>query len=115
MYCPTAIVYHPVDPSRTTKKYLLSWYYYNGVSLTRTAGLPNEGVFYFGVPRWLFRELLANMARWTLTFQGKQRFQYKLRFCRSVGNIVESYRLSRSKFAGAQSNSQLDKVPASRR
>jgi glycosyltransferase involved in cell wall biosynthesis len=115
MYCPTAIVYHPVDPSRTTKKYLLSWYYYNGVSLTRTAGLPNEGIFYFGVPRWLFRELLANMARWTLTFQGKQRFQHKLRFCRSVGNIVESYRLSRSKLAGVQSNSQLDKIPALRR
>jgi len=100
VYCPTAIVYHPVDPNRATKKYFLFWYYYNGVSLTRTAGLPNEGVFYFGVPRWLFRQLLANLARWIFTFAGKQRFQYKLRFCRSVGNIVESYRLSRSKIAG---------------
>ena len=60
VYCPTAIVYHPVDPKRTTKKYFLDWYYYNGVSLTRMAGLPDFGVFYFGAPRWLYRELLVN-------------------------------------------------------
>jgi GT2 family glycosyltransferase len=93
VYCPEAIVYHPVDPARTTKKYFLSWYYYNGVSLTRTIGLPNEGIFWFGVPRYLYRELLTNFAKWILTLRGKPRFQRKLRAYRSVGNIVESYRL----------------------
>ncbi len=96
MYCPTAIVYHPVDPARATKSYFLSWYYHNGVSLTRTAGLPKEGIFWFGVPRWLYRELLANLAKWMLTLQGNRRFHHKLRTFRSVGNIVESWRLSRS-------------------
>jgi len=95
VYNPAAVIYHPVDPKRTTKKYFLSWYYYNGVSLTRTAGLPQVGTFYFGVPRWLFREFLTNLGRWLLTFDGKRRFQQKLRVCRSAGNIVESYRLSR--------------------
>lgn len=115
VYSPTAIVFHPVDPSRATKKYFLSWYFYNGVSLTRTAGLPKEGIFYFGVPRWLVRELLGNLARWIFTFSGKRRFKNKLRFCGSVGNIVESYRLSRSKFARSQSDDQLGKIPALRR
>lgn len=95
-YCPTAIVYHPVDPDRTTKRYFLSWYYYNGISLTRTAGLPREGIFWFGVPRWLYRELLANFAKWVLTLQGNRRFSHKLSTYRSLGNIVESYRLSHS-------------------
>jgi glycosyltransferase involved in cell wall biosynthesis len=26
VYCPDAIIYHPVDPKRTTKGYFLSWY-----------------------------------------------------------------------------------------
>ena len=94
IYCPAAIVCHPVDPNRTTKKYFLSWYYYNGVSLTRTAGLPEEGVFWFGVPRWLYRELLSNFAKWMLTLPGNGRFDYKLNTYRSIGNVVESYRLS---------------------
>lgn len=115
LYCPTAIVYHPVDPSRATKRYFLSWYYYNGVSLTRTAGLPKEGIFYFGVPRWLFPQALANLGRWIFTFDGKQRFQYKLRFCRSVGNIVECFRLSRLKLRGSLPEDELERAPALRR
>jgi glucosyl-dolichyl phosphate glucuronosyltransferase len=94
VYCPAAIVYHPVDPNRTTKRYFLSWYYYNGISLTRTAGLPGEGIFWFGVPRWLYRELLTNFAKWMLTFRRNLRFNYKLSTYRSVGNVVESFRLS---------------------
>ena len=100
MYCPDAIVYHPVHPQRTTKKYFLDWYYFNGVSLTRTAGLPDFGVFYFGVPRWLYRELVANCAQWMFSFDKNRRFNHKLRTYRSLGNIVESHRLSRLK-AGA--------------
>jgi glycosyltransferase involved in cell wall biosynthesis len=106
VYCPTAIVYHPVDPNRTTKKYFLSWYYYNGVSLTRTAGLPSEGIFWFGAPRWLYRELLTNFAKWMLTLPGNRRFHRKLRAYRSVGNIVESYRLSHAE----ASNRALNKA-----
>jgi len=99
IYCNDAIVYHPVDPKRITKKYFLNWYYYNGVSLTRTAGLPDFGVFYLGVPRWLYRELGSNLARWMFTIDKKLRFQSKLRTYRSVGSIVESNRLSRVKKA----------------
>jgi glucosyl-dolichyl phosphate glucuronosyltransferase len=97
MYSPSAIIYHPVDPQRATKEYFLSWYYYNGRSLTRTAGLPDEGVFYFGVPRWLYRELLSNAARWIFCLDGTRRFHHRLTTYRSVGNMMESHRLSRLK------------------
>lgn len=94
VYCPAAIVYHPVDPRRTTKKFFRSWYYYDGVSMTRTEGLPSEGKFWFGVPRWLVRELLNNFAKWMFTLPGNRRFHRKLQTYRSLGNVVESYRLS---------------------
>jgi len=93
VYNPRAVIYHPVDPERTTKKYFLSWYYYNGVSLTRTAGLPSHGTFYFGVPRWLFREFAENLCKWLFTLNGK-RFQHRLHTYRSFGHISESFRLS---------------------
>ncbi len=100
VYGPGAIIYHPVDPKRTTKRYFVSWYYYNGVSMTRTAGLPKDGVFWFGVPRWLYRELLLNVAKWVFTMRGTDRFQHKLRMVRTIGTIVESYRLSSTKRVG---------------
>jgi glycosyltransferase involved in cell wall biosynthesis len=99
VYCPNAIVYHPVDPERTTKKYFLSWYYYNGISLTRMSGIEDEGVFWFGAPRWLYREMLKNLAGWMLTLQPSRRFHHKLRTYRCLGNIVESRRLSEEKTA----------------
>ena len=94
VYCPRAIVYHPVDPRRATKTYFLSWYYYNGISVIRTSGLPTEGILYFGVPRWLFRELLAKIRSWLCTVNQYDRFQRKLRVWQSIGTIVECYRLS---------------------
>jgi glycosyltransferase involved in cell wall biosynthesis len=97
VYWPAALIHHPVDPARTTKKYFVSWYFYNGVSLTRTAGLPDTGVFYFGVPRWLYRQALTDAGRWFATFDPKTRFQKKLRTFRSVGQIAESFRLSRQR------------------
>lgn len=99
VYSPNAIVYHPVDPKRATKRYFLSWYYYNGVSVTRMSGFTKQGVLWFGAPRWLYRETLTNLTKWMLTVEPARRFHHKLRTYRSVGNIVESRRLSRENAA----------------
>lgn len=114
VYSPTSIVYHPVEPYRATRKYFLTWYYYNGVSLTRTFGVPNEGVFWFGVPRWMVREALTKLAKWQFTWRGNLRFQNKLQFYRSLGCIVESRRLSREVATGAASERALSSRPVVR-
>ena len=93
VYCPHAIIYHPVDPKRTTKRFFMSWYYYNGISVTRMAGVTQGGVFWFGAPRWLYREMFTNLARWVFTWEGKRRFRHKLQTFQSIGKIVESRRL----------------------
>jgi len=94
VYCANAIIYHPVDPSRITKNYFLSWFYNDGRSLTRAEGLPAEGVFYLGIPRWLYREIVVNFLNWILCSNPKARFHHKLRTYRSLGKIVESWRLA---------------------
>ena len=95
VYCPTAVIYHPVDPKRATKRYFRSWYYYNGRSLTRTLGMPREGVSYFGVPRWLYRELAADIATWLFTFKTDHRLHNKFKAYRKLGVVAEARRLSR--------------------
>jgi glucosyl-dolichyl phosphate glucuronosyltransferase len=103
LYWPDALIHHPVDPARATKKYFVNWYYYNGVSLTRTVGLPDDVVYCWGVPRWLYRKALVDAGRWFATIDPKKRFNRKLKTARSVGSIAESFRLSREK---AKVNSQ---------
>lgn len=111
IYCPNAVVYHPVDPLRATKKYFLSWYYYNGVSLTRTSGLPDHGIFYLGVPRWHYRELAENFVRWISTPNQHQRFQQKLKTYRSMGRILESRRLSSERSRSIPSTAEGTGLP----
>jgi glucosyl-dolichyl phosphate glucuronosyltransferase len=94
IYCANAIIYHPVDPSRITKSYFLRWFYNDGRSLVRAEGLPREGIFYLGIPRWLYREIVMNFFKWVSSFNRKIRFHHKLRTYRSFGRIVESWRLA---------------------
>jgi glucosyl-dolichyl phosphate glucuronosyltransferase len=91
MYVPSAIIYHPVDPSRSSKAYFRKWYYNDGRSMIR-AWPPQNVVRYFGVPRWIFRSIGENFLKWTLNFDSKRRFHYELRTYRDLGRIVEAYR-----------------------
>jgi len=91
MYIPSAIIYHPVDPSRSSKAYFRKWYYNDGRSMIR-AWPPKNVVRYFGVPRWVFRSVGENFLKWTLNFDAKRRFHYELQTYRDIGRIVESYR-----------------------
>lgn len=92
VYVPSAIIYHPVDPDRSSKAYFLKWYYNSGRSMVRAWPTPKSIVRYFGVPRWIFRSIGENFLKWTFTFNAKRRFHYKLRTYRDVGRIIESYR-----------------------
>ena len=91
-YVPNAIIYHPVDPVRSSKAYFCKWYYNDGRSMIRAWPPPKNIVRYFGVPRWIFRSVVENFLKWTFNFDAKRRFHYKLRMYRDVGRLVESYR-----------------------
>lgn len=97
VYCANAIIFHPVDPARITRHYFLTWFYNDGRSLTRAEGMPQQAISYLGIPRWLYREIVVNFCKWISTFNSRIRFHHKLRTYRSLGKIVESWRLSRHK------------------
>jgi glucosyl-dolichyl phosphate glucuronosyltransferase len=96
VYAADAIIYHPVEPSRVTKNYFLRWFYNEGRSVTRAEGR-QKAAFYFGIPRWLYREILRNFLKWMMSLDSKRRFHHKLRTYRTFGKIVESFRLARLK------------------
>jgi len=92
MYIPSAIIYHPVDPSRSTKAYFRKWYYNDGRSMIRAWPPPNSVARYFGVPRWIFRSIGENFLKWMFNIDANRRFYYTLQTYRDVGRIVESRR-----------------------
>ena len=92
MYIPNAIVYHPVDPVRSSKAYFCRWYYNTGRSMVRAWPPFASGPRFYGVPRWMFREFGQNLLRWSFNLDPKRRFYHKLKTYRDAGRIIESYR-----------------------
>jgi len=89
LYIPKAIVYHPVEPERATKKYAEDWYLMYGRTSARMTSLPEPLPSYFGVPRYLFRKLAEEFFRWNFTFNPDRRFYHKLQTYRFAGEISE--------------------------
>ncbi len=77
-YAPDAIVFHPVDPIRLTKKYFQRWYFYYGKALMKEHGYPVNAVTYWGIPRYLFRGLAVNFLKWLCAANPDKRFSRKL-------------------------------------
>jgi glycosyltransferase involved in cell wall biosynthesis len=92
VYSPAAVVYLPIESYRLTKDYFLRWFYSVGKANMRAKMWPQDTVCYFGVPRYLFGNLLRNWFRWAITFDEKRRFQHKLRVYRAMGGIREALR-----------------------
>jgi GT2 family glycosyltransferase len=94
LYVPEAVVYHPVDKERLEKKYFQSWHFNFGRSHIREWQPPRDAVYYFGVPRYLFRMLGASLIKWLFAFDRRRRFYHKLAVYRTAGEIAEARRLS---------------------
>ena len=102
MYAPKAIVFHPVDKQRASKRYFQAWYYGMGQSRPRIERTPEAVVRYFGYPRymvvWYFRDLVL----WLTSFTPKRRFYYKLQFCVTKGQMTEERRIWRAGIKGLE-------------
>lgn len=95
-YAPGAVVYHPVPKARLKKAHFQSHSFHSGRYMVRVDGLPENAVLWFGVPRYLFRSLLSQTWKWLLTVDSPRRFRHKLGVCECIGEISESYRISRA-------------------
>src|SRR5690606_26326431 len=85
-YAPDAVLYHPVAPERLNRRYFLKWYRDSGRFEPFRAGAP-PAVSIAGIPRYLFRELIAVGAAWLTAFDPVRRFYYKLRTWQTLGRM----------------------------
>jgi len=93
VYAPQAIVYHPVDEARLTKKYFQAWYHAFGQAITRAAGVQPEMPTFANAPRYLYRKLAASTIQWLVSTDPKRRFYHKLQVRQLAGEIKESRQL----------------------
>jgi cellulose synthase/poly-beta-1,6-N-acetylglucosamine synthase-like glycosyltransferase len=110
-YVPSAIVHHPVEPARMTKRYFKRWYFDYGRSQVRVSSFPASVPRYFGVPRYLFRDLAAALARAHCTIRPAPRARHLLEAYRLAGQIYEHVQRARRAVAPAAAGS-CDAGPA---
>jgi glycosyltransferase involved in cell wall biosynthesis len=91
-YAPQAIVYHPVEESRTTRKYCRDFAFHYGRWTVRTGGMPEGVSLLFGVPRYLFPVASKFFLKWMLSSGVKRRFFYRLELSKTFGQMVEGKR-----------------------
>ena len=92
MYAPGAVVYHPVEQVRTTRKFFQSFAFHHGRWIVRMGGMPENMKTYFGFPRYLFPITFGFLRKWMLSIGVQRRFFYRLEFFQALGQIVEGKR-----------------------
>src|SRR6267142_1463435 len=97
MYAPKALVYHPVEEYRTTRKYFRSFAFHYGRWSIRIDGVSEGAKCYFGVPRYLFLIALRFFGKWMISFGRQRRSFYKLELFQTFGKMVESKRWLRNR------------------
>ena len=99
-YAPRAIVYHPVEARRLTRRYFLDWYLARGRADIVEEPPVGDAVWYFGVPRYLLRAFIAAVLRWATSTRPDRRFYHKLRAYYLIGSMRQARALRRTTPAG---------------
>jgi len=90
VYAPNIIVNHMVDEKRLRKDYFRKWYFYSGLSHAQIAPDLERFEYWFGVPRYLLRQLVSNSVAWLswiLRFNGRIAFSKELKIRRILGQM----------------------------
>lgn len=97
IYAPKAIVYHPVEAERVTRKYLKRFAFNSGRYITRMGGVPDQATCYFDVPRYLLRLASVSFVKWMTGLNTRRRLYYMLELSQTFGHMVEAKNLVRAR------------------
>jgi glycosyltransferase involved in cell wall biosynthesis len=89
-YVPDAVVVHPVEQYRLRKGYFRRWYFNYGRTMTRMGAPVTDAKTYFGISRYLYRELAQAFLVWLFARGAERRFYYELTCCRLLGAMAET-------------------------
>jgi glucosyl-dolichyl phosphate glucuronosyltransferase len=95
-YCPQAIIRHPVDLNRLSFKKTAIWHMALGryQAYRQIEQGRDKFIFYFGAPRYLFRDIIVNFLKLLVLFGDRFSFwnAYRRLFC-DIG-MVQQYQIS---------------------
>jgi GT2 family glycosyltransferase len=92
MYAPDAVVYHPVEKKRLSRKYFKTWYFNNGRYQARiTVDFQERSTFGLGVPRSYWRGLIRYFVRWIGTRDKLRSSKNEMQFYETLGTIAEFF------------------------
>lgn len=95
IYAPEVIVYHSVDERKFKKSFCRKWYFSLGRGSQRRKEYPQDGIRYFNIPRYLFKQLLQNISKWMaalVTFRKTNIvFYYELHVLYVLGKIYANF------------------------
>lgn len=97
-YCGKAVVRHPVDRKRMNLRYIAQWSFKLGryrVIIDDHSMISNQLVFYFGIPRYLIREIVSDSASLLMKIFNKREFLkvWKKLFT-NLGRVYEIRRIN---------------------
>ena len=105
MYEPRAVIYHPIQAERMSKRYLVSSALRGARDIVRGEGWPEYAICYFGIPRYMIRNFCKHLIKWIGCLNRNRRFYHKLAFWRAAGSLVGVYDYRMSKKNGRASPS----------
>lgn len=89
-YCGKALVWHKVENERMRLEYIAKWYIMSGRYYVRKTGKIKGLVYYFGIPRYIFRQLFRDTSLLFLNIFNKRKFlQYFFRIFVNFGQCLE--------------------------
>lgn len=94
LYFPEALVHHPAPADRMKKSYFRKWFWGSGRGTARWSDIPNNGVCYLNIPRYLFRQFGEEFMRWITALLGRKdykKFYYEMRLLYKLGMMYEFY------------------------
>ena len=94
MYSPDAVVYHPIDKERISKRYCRRFYFWLGQGFVKRQEGPVGGTRILNVPVYLFRDAFLNMVKIltaSLTLDFGRGFYHQLHLILTAGKIYQSF------------------------
>ena len=98
MYVPDAVIYHRVQTEKLEKESFRSYYFNYGKLRAKTEReeLDKNAIYYFGVPRYMFRMLFGKGLDWLFSFNPECRMRYQLEYFELLGRMVEYFNARKS-------------------
>ncbi len=92
--CGKALVLHKITRKMTTYRYLAKWYIKTGRFEAKQHQKIKDGVYHFGIPRYILREFLESLSMLILNlFNRRSLLTYWKRIFLNTGRIIEFIRL----------------------